>query len=183
MAGIIRTRVGYCGGTSKDPTYDDIGDHVETIQIDFDPQQITYAQLLRIFADSHNPCRKPFSRQYTSAIYFHNEQQHAGAKSLIADEEKRRGEKVMTEVAPLAKFYLAEDYHQKYYLQTSSTFKKHYGALYPDISDFVHSTAAARVNGYLGWYGAKADLERTIDSLGLSGEAKQELLRRSGRLK
>ena len=67
----MRTRVGYSGGISKDPTYRSLGDHAETIQIDFDPRRISYAELLEVFCGSHNPCARPpsvrpSSRQYMS---------------------------------------------------------------------------------------------------------------------
>ena len=182
MPGVIRTRVGYCGGTTKKPTYDDIGDHAETIQIDFDPRQITYEQLLKVFAASHNLCRQAYSRQYMSAIWFHNERQRAAATAIVQAEEQRRGEKVLTEIAPLSTFTLAEDYHQKYYLQSNRVLKQHYRKIYPDLETFVNSTAAARVNAYLTYSGTAEDLQREFDALGLAGEAEQEFRRRTERL-
>ena len=183
MPGVIRTRVGYCGGTAKNPTYDKIGDHAESIQIDFDPTQVTYEELLNIFVTTHNPCRQPYSRQYMSAIWYHNEQQQTAVLKLVAAEEKRRGEKLHTEVAPLSTFTLAEDYHQKYYLQSNRVLQKHFRAIYSDLDAFVNSTAAARVNAYLGYNGTQADVKRDIEALGLTGEARQEFLQRTERLK
>jgi peptide-methionine (S)-S-oxide reductase len=81
-----------------------------------------------------------------------------------------------TEIIPATTFYLAEDYHQKYRLRQSPTFMSEFATIYPDPADFVSSTAAARVNGYLGGYGTLADLQAEIDDLGLSPAAQEELL-------
>lgn len=183
MPGVIRTRVGYCGGTTRNPTYDNIGDHLETIQIDFDPAVISYTKLLKVFWETHDPCRRPFARQYTSAIFFHNRKQREAALATLAAEKKKRRPDVLTEVLPLAPFYLAEDYHQKFYLQENRTLKSHFRRLYPDLRDFIHSTAAARVNGYVGWNGTKENFRREIDSLGLPPAVRRELEDRASHLK
>src|SRR5262249_18399740 len=75
LPGVVRTRVGYTGGTSKDPTYYSLGDHTETLQIDFDPTVITYEQLLEVFWHTHNPCAQPWSRRYMSTVFYHGESQ------------------------------------------------------------------------------------------------------------
>ena len=75
MDGVVRTRVGYSGGQRKDPTYRSIGDHSETIQIDYDPARTSYKKLLFIFWQSHDPTHHAWSRQYMSAIFYQNEEQ------------------------------------------------------------------------------------------------------------
>ena len=75
MPGVIRTRVGYTGGTTVDPTYHDLGDHSETIQIDYDPTQVSYQALLDVFWNSHNPTTRSWSRQYASAVFYHSDEQ------------------------------------------------------------------------------------------------------------
>ena len=67
--------MGYAGGKKSNPTYHDLGDHTETLQIDFDPDVITYDELLEIFWASHNPGRKSWSRQYMAAVFYHNHKQ------------------------------------------------------------------------------------------------------------
>jgi len=173
---VIRTRVGYAGGTKENPTYYNLGDHTETIQIDYDPNQVTYEELLAIFWDSHNPAEPPFSVQYKSIIFYHNDEQKKLAletKARVAAELKAN---VLTEIIPASEFYLAEAYHQKYYLQGVPQFKQEFSAIYPDINDFIASTSAARVNGYLGGNGTVASLQAEIESFGLSPEARQKLL-------
>ena len=71
----MRTRVGYAGGSKPNPTYRDLGDHSETVQIDYDPSKISYQELLAIFWDTHNPGSRPYSRQYASIVFPHDAEQ------------------------------------------------------------------------------------------------------------
>ena len=153
-----------------------MGDHAETIQIDFDPKQISYEHLLELFWTSHNPCRSAWSRQYMSAVFYHDEDQ------LSAIENTRRQfvknpEQVQTEIAPMTKFWLAENYHQKYRLRHATAIDSELHAIYPNEIDYVNSTAAARLNGFLDRYGEPDRLEQVIGKLGLSAAA-QDLLRK-----
>ena len=173
---MVRTRVGYAGGTQKDPTYYNLGDHTETIQIDYDPTQLSYEELLAIFWDSHNPAKPPFSVQYQSIIFYHNEEQKKLALETKAHVEAKLKAKVLTEIVPFSEFYLAEAYHQKYYLQSVPELKKEFSTIYPNTDGFIASTAAARVNGYVGGHGTVESLSEEIESFGLSPEAKKKLL-------
>src|SRR5512139_3348159 len=117
MDGVIRTRVGYAGGSKADPTYHDLGDHAETLQIDYDPTRISYRDLLDIFWQSHTPTRRSWSRQYASIIFYQDEEQKRLAIETRDREEERRGTKIHTQILPYSRFHLAEAYHQKYHLQ------------------------------------------------------------------
>ena len=176
IKGVVRTRVGYSGGTKKHPTYHDLGDHSETIQIDYDPTQITYEELLNVFWESHSPVSPAWSRQYMSAIFYHNEEQKRLALKTKKREEAKQGT-IYTKILPISEFYLAEDYHQRYTLRQWPEIMREFSAMYPNTEDFINSTAAARVNGYLAGYGSYSALQEEIDSLGLSEEAKQKLLK------
>jgi methionine-S-sulfoxide reductase len=176
MDGVIRTRVGYSGGRQKDPTYRSIGDHSETIQIDYDPARISYKDLLLVFWRSHDPTQKPWSRQYMSAIFYQNDEQHKLALETKTTEEDRRSRKIHTEIVQLSTFYLAEDYHQKYELRRHGDLMKEFKAMYPQDMDFVNSTAAARVNGYIGGHGQPEDFDAVIEKLGLSAAGRERLL-------
>jgi peptide-methionine (S)-S-oxide reductase len=173
---VIRTRVGYAGGTTKSPTYYNLGDHTETIQIDYDPAQISYAELLDVFWDSHSPTSRPWSRQYMSIVFYHDEEQRRLATETRDREEARRGRAIFTEIVPASQFYLAEDYHQKYRLRQVPEVEQVFRGMYPNNDDFVNSTAAARVNGHLGGYGTFEALETELESLDLSPEAEKKLL-------
>ena len=173
---MVRTRVGYSGGTKKSPTYHDLGDHTETIQLDYDPTQISYKELLEIFWESHNPGSRSWSRQYMAAIFFHNDQQKKLALETKDQVAARIKDEVYTQILPATAFYLAEDYHQKYFLRLEPELLNELSAIYHSTKDFVASTAAARLNGYVAGYGTRAGIEAEISSLGLSPAGNKRLL-------
>ena len=178
MDGVVRTRVGYAGGRQKDPTYRSIGDHSETIQIDFDPTQVSYKKLLSVFWHNHNPTQRAWSQQYKSAIFYHDDKQRK-----LAFEENQRNQKIQTEILPFSNFYLAEDYHQKYGLRGNRELMSEFKAMYPKDIDFVNSTAAARVNGYIAGHGSPEEIKEVLANLGLSTAGQQRLLAISKRWK
>jgi peptide-methionine (S)-S-oxide reductase len=167
--------VGYAGGTTKDPTYHSIGDHSETIQVDYEPTKISYEKLLDVFWQSNNHDSRPYSRQYMSLVLHHNEEQRQSALATKKREEARLGRKLYAEIVPLASFYLAEDYHQKYYLRGVKELAGEFVEIYPDPARFVASTAVARVNGYAARLGTLSQLEDEIKVLGLSPAGEKRL--------
>jgi peptide-methionine (S)-S-oxide reductase len=167
--------VGYAGGKQADPTYRRIGDHAETIEIDFDPTQISYGDLLDIFWTSHRPTRSAYSRQYMSAIFTHSAEQEKLAQMSKEAQIAKHGQ-IYTEIAPATQFYLAEDYHQKYMLRQSSGLMRVYAGIFPTTADLIHSTAVARVNGYINGYADVATIQATLPQLGLSATDQQSLL-------
>ena len=156
---MIRTRVGYAGGKTSSPTYRSIGDHSETIQIDYDLGKISYEELLKVFWDSHSATIQPRSRQYRSIVFYHSDEQRQLAMMTRQQEEARSGRTILTEIVPFSEFYLAEDYHQKYYLQQARELMSELRVMYPDFSNFVDSTTVARINGFLGGHGSLESLE------------------------
>ena len=132
--------------------------------------------MLEVFWDSHHPTAQPYSRQYMSIVFYHNEEQRRLAIESKECEESRSGLSVITEIIPFSEFYLAEDYHQKYYLRQEAGLLKEFRAIYPEIEDFISSTAVARVNGYVGGYGTPETLEKEPKSLGLSEAGNMRLL-------
>jgi len=136
---------------------------------------MTFDQLLDRIWLSHNPCSTAWSRQYMSAIFFDGEAQKKAILASKARMEEKLGKPVKTAILPLGKFYLAEDYHQKYELRGTAELMKEFTAIYPDSKEFVNSTAAARVNSYIGGSGTKEQLQTEIDLLGLSPEGKKTL--------
>jgi peptide-methionine (S)-S-oxide reductase len=167
---VIRTRVGYSGGTKTNPTYHSLGDHSETIEVVFDPARISYKKLLSIFWEGHGPTTPPFSRQYASLIFFHSAEQKRLAQETKDQIEAKKGQKVYTEIVLAGTFYPAEDYHQKYYLKRYESLVKELSALYEGKDDFTLSTVAARINGYLGGNGSLDQLKRQLNDLGLPPE-------------
>lgn len=106
--------MGYAGGTTPDPTYRRMGDHSETVQVDYDPAVISYDELLGEFWASHRPTRPTTSRQYASIIFYGTDAEREAAEASKAALERSVG-RLYTEIVPLERFYLAEEYHQHYY--------------------------------------------------------------------
>jgi peptide-methionine (S)-S-oxide reductase len=132
---------------------------------------------LDVFWTSHSATSRPWSNQYASIIFYHDEEQKRLAEQSRDREAASYGKPIYTEIIPFSEFYLAEAYHQKYYLQQSPDLLQELRAIYPDDEGFVNSTAVARVNGYAGGNGTFATLQAEIDDLGLSPAVRQKLLR------
>jgi peptide-methionine (S)-S-oxide reductase len=122
--GVKAVTSGYAGGHKADPTYKQVCSettgHAEVVQIEYDPAKITYEQILNIFWEIHDPTTlnrqdRDTGTQYRSVIMYHDEaQKKAAEKSKNAAAPKFK-EKIVTEIVPLKKFYVAEDYHQDYF--------------------------------------------------------------------
>jgi peptide-methionine (S)-S-oxide reductase len=171
VSGVIRTRVGYAGGESSDPTYHNLGGHTETVQVDFDPATISYRQLVELFFADHDPTVPGLPRQYRSVIFVQDAEQEQVAREVMQQVQASAKRPVQTAIEPLKAFNMAEDYHQKYALQGDSLIFGEFRAMYPDVKDLVDSTAAARVNAYLYGEGTAEQLQSEIDQLGLSAQA------------
>lgn len=111
-----------------------------------------------------------------SIIFYHDSEQEAAARKSMAAVEEKLKATIYTELQPIYRFYLAEDYHQKYYLQGEPELSIEIRAYYPDFGGFINSTAAARLNGLLAGYGDEDLLAEEINSYGLSPRGR-ELLR------
>jgi len=125
VKGVISTTVGYSGGTFKNPTYQDVCSgrtgHAEVVEVEYDPSQVSYEDLLSVFWENHDPTQlnrqgPDVGAQYRSAIFFHTPEQEAAARASKAALERRGQYKgpIVTEIAPASEFYRAEEYHQQY---------------------------------------------------------------------
>ena len=124
MRGVTRSEAGYAGGTVPNPTYEQVctkrTGHAEVLQVDFDPEQVSYEDLLRVFFTIHDPTTKDrqgadVGSQYRSAIFTHSPEQEAAARRVIAEVEPIWGAPIVTEVEPLTRFWPAEPEHQDYF--------------------------------------------------------------------
>jgi peptide-methionine (S)-S-oxide reductase len=126
LKGVTSTTVGYTGGTKKDPSYQDVctgtTGHAEAVEVEFDPKQVSYDQLLSVFWQSHDPTTlnrqgPDHGTQYRSAIFYEDAEQEAAARRSKAELEKSGLFKrpIVTEIKPASAFYRAEDYHQQYF--------------------------------------------------------------------
>jgi peptide-methionine (S)-S-oxide reductase len=177
VPGIIFTKVGFSGGSKKDPTYRSLGDHTECVELEYDPQQTNYEELLKVFWNNHDPTGH-LPRQYMSAIFYHDEEQrHSAENSMAAEKKKKSG--ITTSIMPALTFYDAEDYHQKYLLQQHPALCNMLN-LDPSKEALIASHVAARINGYVGGYGSMDAFEKEWPTLGIS-EKCAEFVRRKHR--
>ena len=126
LQGVESVESGYTGGKTVNPTYQQVcnGDtgHAEVVRVTFDPQQISFKEILGVFFAIHDPTTlnrqgNDVGTQYRSAIFYHTPEQQAAAQRLIADlaAQKIFGSAIVTEVTPAQTFYVAEDYHREYF--------------------------------------------------------------------
>jgi len=112
LPGVVSTRVGYAGGHTDNPNYKDLADHTETVEVTYDPNKVSYKELLKNFWQHHNPTENQ-SSQYRSLIFVHDDEQRQAAMETMSQKQKELG-RLTTEVLPAGDFHQAEDYHQKY---------------------------------------------------------------------
>jgi methionine-S-sulfoxide reductase len=167
---VVRTRVGYAGGDKQSPTYQDLGDHSEAIEIDFDPAVISYRELLDVFWQEHSGTARAYSRQYAAFVFANNEEQVREARASKREREKQLGQTVTTPIRSGATFWRAEDYHQKFRLrhdeQLTAKLIEHFGS----DRAFVDSTAAARLNGLRGGNARAEAVEAELRELDVPDE-------------
>lgn len=123
LAGVKETQVGYEGGKLKNPTYKDVctdsTGHAEVLEVTFDPEVISYHDILEVFWDNHNPTTlnrqgPDVGTQYRSAIFYHSPEQEAEAKASRDAAQARFPKPIVTEITPATEFWRAEEYHQQY---------------------------------------------------------------------
>ena len=131
-SGVKSTQVGYSDGVKKNPTYEDVctdtTGHAEAVEVDYDPQEVSYEELLKIFWNNHNPTTlnrqgPDVGKQYRSAVFFHTLEQKKAAVEMKEKlnplaREKFHGD-IVTEIKPASDFYRAEEYHQQYFAKSS----------------------------------------------------------------
>lgn len=124
LKGVIAIKPGYAGGTTPSPTYEQVctgkTGHAEAIQVEFNPEEVSYETLLTVFFGTHDPTTpdrqgNDSGTQYRSIILYTTPEQKTEAEAFIQAAQKDLDVPIVTEVKPLAKFYEAEDYHQNYY--------------------------------------------------------------------
>ncbi len=152
-----------------------MGDHTETLEIDYDPQVLSFADIMGIFWRSHDPFRPSYCNQYAARVFVHDGAQRRVVEEGLRKLEEAKSRKVATEIMPYRRFYMAEDYHQKYYLKGHRSLVAELRAIYPDESDFNDSTAVARANGYAGGNGSIEQFRDDLPKLGLSREGRELL--------
>ena len=151
-------------------------DYTETVRVEFDPQVISYRRLLDLFWASHDPTYDVSFRQYRNAVFYTSEQQRIEAEESREELKQEKKRPIFSAIESAGTFYPAEDYHQKYYLQKVDGLFREFRQIYPDNADFTASTAASRINGYLGCFGDPQEFKANIDLLGLSTKSRNDLV-------
>jgi len=122
--GVVQTSVGYTGGHTPRPTYEQVcghgTGHAEAVEVWFDPASVSYEQLLDTFWQIHNPTTRnrqglDVGSQYRSTIFFHSPEQEVAASASRDREQVKRRRQIVTEIVPAQAFYRAEEYHQRYF--------------------------------------------------------------------
>lgn len=118
LEGVTRTRVGYSGGTLENPTYEDVCSHTtghaEVVEVTYDPERVSYDELLHVFWGKHDPTRLNGGDQYRSVVFFDDAAQQEAALKSKAREQADRRAPIVTQIEPAPPFYEAEDRHQRY---------------------------------------------------------------------
>jgi peptide-methionine (S)-S-oxide reductase len=146
LDGVISVESGYAGGNIANPSYEDVSTgttgHAEVIQVTYDPEKISYDELLQAFWQSHDPTQlnrqgNDVGTQYRSVIFYHNEDQHKLAEMYKQklDASGAYDKPVVTEISPLTDFFKAEDYHQNYYNENGSQPYCHF-VIQPKLAKF-----------------------------------------------
>jgi peptide-methionine (S)-S-oxide reductase len=140
LDGVVSTVSGYAGGDVEDPTYQEVvrgnTGHLEVMQVTYDPEEVSYEELLEVFWRNIDPvdgggqfCDR--GEQYTTAIFYHNEEQRRKAeesKREIQNLDQFEAREIKTDIRPLEEFYRAEDYHQNYYQKNPLRYRLYYNA-------------------------------------------------------
>jgi peptide-methionine (S)-S-oxide reductase len=173
MPGVVRTRVGYAGGTDPDPSYHALGDHTEVVQVEYDPAVLDYGDLLEVFWDNHTWTRAG-KRQYRGVVLAGDADQRRAAERSREALAERTGREVATPVESLDRFFRAEDYHQKYELRRVPGVAEELQAR----GGLVDSTVAARLNGFVAGHGSAEQRRRLLADLELQPMVIDEIRRR-----
>jgi len=148
MDGVVRTRVGYAGGSTAEPTYTDVGDHTEALQVEYLPEERSYADLLEVAFRSHDPYHRVSKTQYQNVVFTATERQREALEAYL-DASGPDREQIETRLASLEAFHTAESYHQKYRLRSKRWVTDAFREAGYDDDGLRESPAAAKLNGYL----------------------------------
>ncbi|UGB30969.1 MULTISPECIES: peptide-methionine (S)-S-oxide reductase [Bacillales] len=157
--GVIKTRVGYAGGTEGQPTSRNTLDYTEALEILYDADVLSLDQILNQFFQQHNTMRPPRSIKYRSVLFYHNEEQQTNMLQKV-EEMKRLHDDCYTYVEFLDSFYEAEIRHQKYFLQRWKPIFKKWQELQEGKESLTDSTLAVRLNGLYKSCGSLEELKQ-----------------------
>lgn len=147
MEGVIRTRCGYAGGYEPNPTYSNIKDYTEVVQVEYDKSKISYKNLVEKSVNMHSPsARNTGKKQYDNIIFYTNQSEYETIKSVIENKGYDIDD-IGTRIEELEDYHSAEDYHQKYNLRSNRVLEENFLSEYTD-TELKESPLAAKVNAF-----------------------------------
>lgn len=169
----MRTRVGYAGGSSINPSYTNLGLHTEVIEIDYDPEIISYSQLIDEFFNAHNETLRPYDQRVKSLIFYRDDEELEIAKVKLNDARMAIDdeENVYTELKEFSVFYIAEEKNQNRSLKTEISLYEEIRAKYGSDEKVLLSVLASKLNGVVYGYGSVEEAENLLSKSALSEEA------------
>jgi len=147
LDGVVRTRVGYAGGTTPDPSYEVIDDHTEVVQVEYNPDRLSFTDLLEWAFSEHQPLRQPKKRQYQNIVFTETLEQREQLQAFLDESEFDR-ERIATRFEEVTEFYVAEDYHQKFQLRGKRWITDVFEEANYDTEAVRESPAATKLNGH-----------------------------------
>ncbi|KAH9362407.1 hypothetical protein HPB48_020183 [Haemaphysalis longicornis] len=144
------------------------GDYTEVTRVEYDPSETNFNELLKLFWAHHDPTRSRATKEYMSAIFFHDGDQEKVAKRSLEENRKNFKAPIVTQILTLENFYLADESHQKYRLQRQAALYR--SLVESGMKDVTRSHVATRLNGYVGGFGTVAAFDAESHRLGLSAD-------------
>lgn len=169
MGGVVRTRVGYAGGTKPDPTYHALGDHTEALQIEYHSERLSYTDILDVVFEGHDPNRQTRKRQYQNAVFCGTEARRKAVEAYL-EADGRSADAIETRIERLSRFHPAESYHQKYSLRSRPSLLEPFEEAGYGDEELRESPAAAKLNARAaghdipGEHELAAALDRAVSS-------------------
>jgi len=164
LPGVYFTEVGYAGGDMKGPTYHNLGNHTEAIKVIYDPEIISYQELLNIFWENHNHTQKSYSKQYKSIIFCNNNKEEDTVLKFLENKKLEVNKKIYIDIQEIDEFYPAEQYHQKYLFKRNKNMYQQVIELFSGKYKFEDSRIAARLNAYSAGFLTFTEIKKEFKS-------------------
>lgn len=174
--GVLRTRVGYASGTTGTPSYDNLGDYVEVLEVDYNPEVISYGDLVELYFEYYDATARPISLRVKPIIYYRNESEMTIATKIKKQQEAASDKGLFVVIQALDTFYLAEPKHQLSYLKQEISLFEELRMIYETDEALLLSTLTSKLNGLIIGYGDEETLEKVLSQSSLS-EASQNRMR------
>lgn len=175
VEGVLRTRVGYSGGDLTTPSYNDLGNHIEVFEVDYDPDVISYEQLVELYFVFYDATMRPLSLRVKPVIYYRTEEEFNIAKMIKQSVEAASSEGIFAVIEPFDIFYLAESKHQLSYLKQESSLYDEITQIYLDEDQLLLSLLASKLNGFIPGYGDPRHLALILEGSGLSAPSLERI--------